>query len=175
MNLIYAQRCAEKLINWLMPFCEKIQVAGSIRRERQTVGDVDLVVIPKLRTEKDLLGTITGHQNLVADEVRRRAAEERWTILKDGPAYLVWMARTVQVDIWFATRATWGTVLMCRTGSKEHNIWLASRAGEMGGHWNPHHGLTIGQTTASETEESIYQLAGVPFIEPGRREAGQLP
>jgi DNA polymerase (family 10) len=177
MKLDFAQRCADKLVAWLTPHCNEIQVAGSIRRGRAEVGDIDLVVIPWTKPIVDLLGNQLGVHNVTADEIRRRIAEEKWQLDKDGPAYMVWRAATaqgIQVDLWFATRETWGSVLMCRTGSKEHNIWLASRAKRMGGHWHPHRGIFLGGRVVGETEEEIYQFAGVPFIPPERREAGYL-
>jgi DNA polymerase (family X) len=174
MNLVYGQKCAERLITWLLPFAEKIAVAGSIRRGRPEVGDVDLVAIPRTELDRDLLGNVTATRNLMAVEVKRRAAEEGWTVEKDGESYLVWQAKAVQVDLWFCTRKTWGTVLMCRTGSKEHNIWLAQRAQARGGHWNPHHGLTVGRAFMAEEENDIYLGLGLEFIQPVDREMEKL-
>lgn len=175
MTLVYAQRCADRLLDWLMPYCELVRVAGSIRRGRPEPNDIDLVAIPKIDFERDLLGQPVRTRNLAENAIRMRAGEEHWELGKCGPQYMVWVAKGVQVDLWFATPGTWGTLLLCRTGSKEHNIWLAQRAKVAGGHWNPHHGLTIHGGTVGAMEVDIYEALGLQYIEPENREAGKLP
>lgn len=168
MKLAFAQACADRIVERLYPFCDRIQVAGSIRRCRPECGDVDLVAIPKTMGETDLLGTITGTRNLAAIEVRKWAKAEGWAVEKDGPQYLVFTARGVQVDIWWATAECFGTMFVSRTGSKEHNIALAMRAMDLGGKWDPHHGLRIGGRNFAATEEEIYQALRLPFLDPLR-------
>jgi DNA polymerase (family 10) len=176
MTLTHAQRCAEKLLLWLMPYCERIAVAGSIRRERLHPADIDLVCLPKELVEADLFGKVVRRTNLVQSEVMRRITAERWVLEKSGEAYMVWHAKGIQVDLWFCRRETWGTVFMCRTGSREHNIWLAEMAKASGGHWNPHRGLTLPSTTGTvgDTEEAIYAALGLPYVEPADRELPHL-
>lgn len=177
MPLSKGRLCADRLTGWLGPFCERIEVAGSIRRGRPEVGDVDLVAIPKVLEDADMFGTVTGRRNLAAEAIRARVQKEGWTLSKDGADHLSWLAKTIQVDLWFATPRTWGSVLLCRTGSAQHNIWLAERAKAKGGHWNPHHGLRIpGQAhVVSETEDAIYQALEIAPIAPHARERGLLP
>ena len=175
MTLDYARRCAEKLLAWLAPHCWKICVAGSVRRERPSPNDIDMVVIPRIFVSHDLLGAEHCRENLAVREISERCLRDHWTILKLGGDYVSFIAGKVQVDIWFATPETWGTVLLCRTGSKEHNIWLARVAQNRQGHWNPHQGLRINGHTYSETEEGIYRELGIPYIEPAKREQQFLP
>jgi DNA polymerase/3'-5' exonuclease PolX len=121
MDLNTGKRYARKIADWLQPFCDRLEIVGSIRRSRPTVNDVDIVCIPIVTEKKDLLT--------------------------------------------FATR------MLCRTGSKEHNIWLAQRAQDRGGHWNPYEGLKLhGKLVKAEIEEDIYRALGVPWIEPKNRE-----
>jgi DNA polymerase (family X) len=171
-SIHFANACAERLIAWLTPHCERIHIAGSIRRKCSDIGDVDLVCIPKIQPFLDLFGAPMTPRNLTAHEIKRRCLAEAWLIIKAGPTYLVFEGGGVQVDLWFCTEETWGTVLMCRTGSKEHNIWLAGLARKRGGHWDPHHGLLLpghrGQFSRTETE--IYTAIGVGFIPPEARD-----
>lgn len=95
MNLPFAQRCAERLVAWLAPSCVRIEVAGSVRRRKADPADLDLVVIPKVIQEQDMFGTT-----------------------------VTFVAGGIQVDVFWASEAPWGTTLLQRTGSKEHNIWL---------------------------------------------------
>ena len=177
MPLSKGRLCADRLIAWLAPFCHRIEVAGSIRRERQEVGDVDLVAIPRRIVETDMFGTQTGSRNLAAEEILARVTRDGWSVTKSGQDHISWMAKSIQVDIWFTHPWAWGTVLLCRTGSAQHNIWLAEKAKSKGGHWNPHHGLRLpGQTVViSETEDSIYHALGIIPIAPHARERGRLP
>jgi len=78
-----------------------------------------------------------------------------------------------QIDFNFATTQTWGTLLLVRTGSKEHNIRLASLAKGRG--WKLHasgEGLTDAQDrrVAGDTEESIFATLGLPYVAPEKRE-----
>lgn len=175
MTLSFAERCAVRLVEWLSPKSERLEVAGSVRRRRPQVGDIDLVCVPKIDRSTDLFGAQLAVRNLAADEVRRRCKEEGWTIRSDGEHYMVWDARGVQVDLWFATPERIGTLLLCRTGSKEHNIWLAERAIAFGGKWNPHHGLYLpGRARVADCEGAIYDALALPLIAPEDREISKL-
>ena len=172
----FARACAESLHDWLHPFAVRIETAGSIRRELPLVGDVDLVVIPTLKEHRNLLQEVERTENLTANEIRRKCAEKGWEILKDGAQYFVFNAvapasgTVVQVDIWFATAENFGSLLVCRTGSKEHNIKLCQRATELGGHWNTSKGVTRGgQLLPATTEEEIFAALDLPFVPPTAR------
>jgi DNA polymerase (family 10) len=169
LPLDYARRCAERLTAWLTPFTERLEVAGSIRRKLPTCGDIDLVAIPRTAPQHDLIGDVMNTRNLMAEEIRRTCRDKGWLQVKDGENYVVFEANGIQVDIWFGTAATFGSLLMCRTGSKDHNIWLASAAGKRGGHWNPHHGLRLHGKVHGATEEEIYSALGVPYLVPEAR------
>ena len=173
MPLGRALRVATHVLNELAPLCVKIEIAGSIRRRRPVCGDVDLVCIPR-------------DYEALRDRVLKRCTialkNDGKTPIGDGENMLVVnMPDGTQLDIWFARAArqdlfkkypsTWGTVLLCRTGSKEHNIFIAQRAREIGYVWQPMRGLTRGGNwLAGETEEEIFRALGLPFIEPERRE-----
>ena len=68
--------------------------------------------------------------------------------------------------------ANWGTLLMCRTGSRGHNVWLANSALHRGYRWNPYAGVFDGRGNclASEAEEDIYRVLEIKFIKPEDRE-----
>ena len=180
VTLKFAVHAAGRLVGWLTPFCERIAVAGSIRRERPAPADIDLVAIPRIAVQHDLLGAECARRNLLFEEIARRvAAEARWELVRGGTEaaqnVCTFIANAVQVDVFCATDQTWGTVLLCRTGSKDHNIWLAQRAQRFGGHWNPHQSLTIrARAIPTFTEEAIYTALDVRFIEPKDREIEYL-
>jgi DNA polymerase (family 10) len=179
MSLAYAEKCAARLLERLGPDCERLAVAGSIRRQRPVVGDIDLVAIPRIDYTRDLLGQVEPLRNRLHAAIALGAKERGWqwetgadkpwgdmfffsAMGRDGP---------VNVNIFTARPQTWGTILLCRTGSKEHNVWLCQRAKERGLHWNPFHGVYAdSHCLASETEEDIFRALGLGFVPPEQRE-----
>ena len=181
MPLVTAERYANAIMEWLLPFCERITTVGSIRRRRPMCGDVDLVLIPRFEIQRDLLGATIGRVNLVWKELVRYVARSdgtaHWLAGEDridGRNYVLQLPKC-QLDIFCARPKTWGTLVVCRTGSKEHNIWLASRAKSMGGHWDPYLGVLLhGQWQPVSTEEEVYRAVGLELIPPEKRELEYL-
>lgn len=174
MRLEIAQSYARHITEWLAPHCERLEIAGSIRRERPECGDVDLVCIPKLTQERDILGEIVHRRNHVHHHLVQHAAAGRCKIASGGDRegrLMIVQLQKCQLDVYFATPETFATILLCRTGSKEHNILIAQRALDLGGHWKPNEQLTIaGRAIASSFEQQIYDALKLPWIEPRDRE-----
>jgi len=178
---------AGAVVPWLEPFCERIEIAGSVRRQRPICNDLDVVCIPKVdnsASDPDLFGrgrvapTNKLHEFLTS--YVRHEPQAHWKAGQHKPAGEIFSLQLprCQLDIFIATPATFGVVLLCRTGSKEHNIWLASRAKARGWHWNPQWGLRIYETrlerTVAATEQDIYTALDLPFIIPQNRELAYL-
>lgn len=172
MKLHEAYPLAERIKRVLAPHCDKIEIAGSIRRARDHVNDIDIVLLPHAGND-------------AAEELRRLL--RKCPVVKDGRQMMVVRSKEgIQIDVWFAhhgagdmferTPSNWGTLLLCRTGSMEHNIWLAQRAQAMDLKWETSRGLVANPGTvkekiiASETEEEIFQCLGLEFIPPALRE-----
>jgi DNA polymerase (family 10) len=173
--LALAQRLAEHIAAELQPYCSRLEIAGSIRRRRPEVGDIDLVCIPKN------MGHLT--------ELLNRCAQKA-TPLKKGDQYAVFTLQNgFQLDLWIAhdggfgedpglfetelkkVPSNWGMLLLARTGSARHNVYLAQVAKQRGLHFNPHRGVLRGkEIVASCTEEEIFSVLGLPFIRPEDRE-----
>lgn len=166
MNLQQAQRLAERIATELAPFCERVEIAGSIRRRRETVGDIDLVCLPKV-----------GGRAAILERCKRTAFME-----KQGSQYVVFrLANGVQIDLWFAQAAggdlfkpepsNWGMLLLSRTGSVAHNLHLCTVAHQRGLHFHPHRGVERGaDVVASESEEEVFSALGLAYIAPEARE-----
>jgi len=158
ISLESARKVAEGLVSELRSDCHKIEVAGSVRRRRPRVHDIDIVAIPKdfwnFYHHLRALGTLT----MSGQKIMRVTVPS-----SVGP---------LPVDCYVATPETWATLLLIRTGSAEHNIRLASRAKDRG--WRlaaSGDGLfnEKGERIAGDSELSIFNALGLPYKEPWER------
>ena len=136
-------------------------VAGSLRRERDTVGDIDLLVAAA--GSSDVMRRFTGYP-----QVRRVLAEgatKASVLLKSG----------IQADLRVVSPASWGAALVYFTGSKAHNIALRRLAQARGLKINEYGVYRGARRIAGETEDSVYAALGLQMPPPTRREGGELP
>jgi len=157
MKLERGQEIAAEVIKQLSPYCQKIEAAGSIRRQKEAVHDIDIVLIP------------SDPWNLES-EVLALARPRRPQL--SGGKLKRFDYNGAQIDLYFASAETWATLLLIRTGSKENNIRLCSLAKKKG--WRlaaSGDGLfdDTGRRVAGDTEESIYKALGLPYQEPEER------
>lgn len=138
------------------PAVARVVVAGSFRRRRETVGDLDILI-----TSADGPAAIEHfiHYDEVAEVIA--AGPTRSTVkLKAG----------LQVDVRVVAEESYGAALHYFTGSKAHNIAVRKLAQARGLKLNEY-GVFKGQRRlGGATEEEVFGLAGLPFIEPELRE-----
>jgi DNA polymerase (family 10) len=134
----------------------RIAVAGSLRRRRETVGDLDVLV-----TAKD--GAAVGDRLTAYDSVAE--------VLAHGPTRTTVVLRSgMQVDVRAVPEESYGAALMYFTGSKAHNIALRAIAIVNGWKLNEY-GLFSGRRRiAGVTEEDVYKKLGLSYIPPEMRE-----
>ena len=82
MSLSFAMMLAGKVVDELAPVCERIEIAGSIRRKKPTIGDVEIVCIPKLVTATNLLGETISRRE--PDDIAARLIVSGFRLLKNG-------------------------------------------------------------------------------------------
>ena len=161
-----ADRTALKLIDHMKDLAgvEKITPAGSLRRGRETVGDLDILV--------------TGE--VCENDAERQAAIEHilrfpgiMDVLAKGDNKVSFRLRSgMQVDVRLLPRDSFGAAMQYFTGSKSHNVTLRQRALKMGLTLNEY-GLAQlegGARVAGKTESEIYQKLGLEYIPPELRE-----
>lgn len=157
-----ARALADHLLEVLraLPCVQRAEAAGSLRRGKETVGDLDLLVI-------------STQPQAVMDAFT--ALVDPAHVLMKGPtkSSLRWEGR-FQVDLRCVEEASFGAALQYFTGSKDHNVVLRGRAERLGCKLNEY-GLfdALGQSIAGADEESIYQKLGLAWIPPELRESGQ--
>ncbi len=159
--LSFAQGVADELTSYLgsVDGVEQITPAGSLRRGKETVGDLDLLV------------TGPGAPDALEKFVTHPKAQE---VLGKGPnkASIKFGYESLQVDLRALPAESYGAALQYFTGSKDHNVTLRLRAQKMG--------LTLseyalarmdnGERVAGATEEEIYEKLGLAWIPPELRE-----
>ncbi|MDR3675589.1 MAG: DNA polymerase/3'-5' exonuclease PolX [Acidobacteriota bacterium] len=157
-HLNTALETAEVLTAWLRDSkaVEEVTPAGSLRRGRETVGDLDLLVTGRDPTSiADHFVKFPGIAAILA---------------KGEDKVSVKLKNDLQVDVRMLNRSAYGAALMYFTGSKEHNVALRDRAKRQGWKLNEY-GLFHGdELLASRTEEEVYAKLGLPWIPPELRE-----
>ena len=159
--LSFAQQTADELSHYLgqLPGVERIQPAGSLRRGKETVGDLDL------------LATGPGAHETLEHFTKHARVQE---VLAHGgnKASIRFGLEGIQVDLRTLPESSYGAAMQYFTGSKEHNVTLRQRALKMGLTLNEY-GLSKldgGAVVASETEEAIYEMLGLAWVPPELRE-----
>ncbi len=153
-----------------LPSITQAAVAGSCRRRKETVGDLDVLVTSSdSNAAMDRLAA-----NPLVVKVLARGETKQRVRLRSG----------LELDLRVVPEESFGAAAQYFTGSKEHNIVIRRRAQERGLKLNEY-GLFRGETSvASRTEEEVYAAVGLPWIPPElrenrgeieRAEAGMLP
>ena len=161
-----AEELAEKLVEHLLaaPGVEKVTPAGSLRRGRETVGDLDILVTGKA---------------CMADEARQKLIEHLlrfpglMDVIAQGENKVSFRHRNgMQVDVRLLPPESFGAAMQYFTGSKAHNVALRQRALKMGFTLNEYSlaSLEDEKPVARKTEEEIYAKLKLDFIPPELRE-----
>ena len=170
MKLEKARAIAEELVELLKPACERITVAGSIRRRRQDCGDIELLVIPKYEETIDLLDRQLG--GLMLKQVLGHRRDRRGRITY-GPKNKLLLHRPsgIGVDVFSVTESNWGMALFVRTGPKEWNIKAMSRFRELGMQGHAYGGITDsdGSEITCPDEKTVFKYLQWAYIPPERR------
>ena len=141
-----------------VPRLERLEAAGSLRRRRETIGDIDL------------MGTADDPEPVLKALTELPQVAE---VLVDGPKKVsVLLQRGIQVDLRIVEERVYGSLIQYFTGSQQHNVLLRERARREGLSINEY-GITNLETGEVETfadEESLYKRLGLQYIPPELRE-----
>jgi DNA polymerase (family 10) len=161
---------ARRIVEELRPASRCIEIAGSLRRGNPTVHDIDIVLLPQRLSDQFVLGDdMPVHQVLRRLVQRGSLTEVRG---KEKMKCFIAVKTGIPVDLYIATPETWTTLLLIRTGSKEHNIKLAQRARDLGMKLRASgDGIedATGQLLRVSTEQELFSLLQVPYIPPEDR------
>ena len=144
------------------PATERAEIAGSLRRMKETIGDLDIVAASSDPTS-------------LADAFAEAPFADE--VLAHGPKKVFILSEGIEVDLLIVTPEAYGTLLHHFTGGQAHNIALRERAVKMGINISEY-GLTrsgTGDYIPVATEEELYSRLGLAYIPPELREdAGEI-
>ena len=180
--LAEAQALAHTLKTLLEPSCLRIEIAGSVRRQKPFVHDIELLAVPKGNDGAawftDMLEETMAH--LVFDAGVKSSGGTVFTERPNklgrstyGPKnkLLVHRATGMPVDLFTTTEENWGMALVVRTGSADYCVRLMSRLRVLGCRGHAYGGITdaSGVEVTCPDEETVFRLAEWDWIPPEER------
>jgi DNA polymerase/3'-5' exonuclease PolX len=176
-----ARKVGEELVAELTPRCQQVRIAGSLRRGKPDVGDIEILYVPR-SGQVHKPGELFAQPGSLADELTDRWVDAGVLIKRpNSNGSTTWgglnklaihAASHMPVDLFATTTERWFVSLVVRTGSAETNIRLAGNALRRG--WKLHAYGAIERADTGEqffptSEREVFELCGVQYLEPSAR------
>lgn len=171
-----------QLVSELLPFCNRIEVAGSLRRGKAQVGDVEVLYIPKYEKRRDGLDMFAWVDVDLATEALvgmlasgvigyRPNINGNFTW---GPCnkLAIHMPSGIPIDFFSTDERCWFTALVIRTGGLATNLALTTGAQRLGRKLHAYGAgveMPNGETVRAESERQVFLMCGVDYKEPKDR------
>lgn len=158
--IVLVEPIAKKIISQLkkIPGLKKIDIAGSLRRKKPTIGDIDILVVAS--HPKRVMESFT--KMLDVEKILGKGETKSSILLDSG----------IQVDLRVVPAESWGAALMYFTGNKSHNIRLRKVAISKSWKLNEY-GIfrkSDNRKLAGKTEQEMYRKLGLKYLRPEERE-----
>ena len=164
MELNKALEIANRVKDALTPYCDRIEIAGSIRRRKPEVHDIEIVCIPKMQIIGGKPSVLSGFASIVM----------QWKKVKGEPGGKYTcreLPEGINLDLFMTTADSWGYIYAIRTGSAEfsHRVlacgWVKKGYhGKEGILYDQNYPLRVPE------EEDQFKLIGMDYVEPDKRE-----
>lgn len=169
-----AEEIADEVVRLLEPYCERVAIAGSIRRRKPEVGDIEVLAIPKY-------GGLSCHVNLLDQEILdlmhcgildfrlskhgRRAFGQKNKLMVHLPSGLA-------VDVFSTDEQCWPVALVIRTGGAVTNKRIATAAIKKGWRLQAYGAgfSTPEGDVVCKSERDVFELVGLPYLPPEKRD-----
>jgi len=170
MELNRARTIAEEIMGLLDGSCDRKEIAGSIRRRKPDVGDIEILCIPRFEGGADSLDRrVQGlmFQGVLALRLNRLGRK----VYGPKNKLMVHVPSGIGVDIFSTTEECWPVSLVVRTGGKQTNIRISMAAQERGYQF---HAYGSGFSTANgeivcHSEQEVFEAVGLPYQAPEER------
>lgn len=175
---------ANEIIDALRPFCSRIEIAGSLRRQKTLCSDVEVLYVPRIERQLDsseLFGDgriVDVARAKINDLVALGVLDHRVNVngsetWGDKNKLAVHVPTGFPVDLFATTEENWWVSLVVRTGSLETNLRLTNGALARGRSLNAYGcGVTdkdTGNVIRAESERQVFELCGITYLEPTKR------
>ncbi len=189
MKLERARELMADLFSFLGPSCQRISEAGSVRRRKAEVKDLEIICIPKIEAaggdhpgqgllfeeakQVDLLDQ-TIERLIKAEVLAKRFGRSGNPVYGKKNKLLIYLGSGECVDVFSTTEENWWVTLFVRTGPKELNMEVAKRAKAMGWRFEAYGSgflMPDGTRTRCHSEQGIFAAVNMPYQEPWDRGA----
>jgi len=171
-----AKHAADSLVEALKPGCDRIEIAGSIRREKDLVKDIEIVAIPKMEVvSRDLFGSVKSTRSklnplLEALELEPRTRPDgSFQGLGDKAKFYHEPIWRIPLDLFVTSPEQWGVIFTLRTGSAEFNKRLIERLKNLGYEMRGGRILKDGVPMAAPEESDVFKIAKAKYTDPRGR------
>lgn len=195
MQLSRAKQIAESLIDAMRPYCEQIEIAGSIRRGAADVKDVEIVVVPfwnYTAKQMDTLFDVALESNMqnqlfefwAKHPIRSPSLSLRW--IKPGTSEIIdWQPKPdgkywrglindeIKLDLFIARPENFGIIHLIRTGSAEFSQAVVTHAKRRGTPCVDGFLTENGRNVSTPTERDAFDYLGLEYVEPCKRRDGR--
>jgi DNA polymerase/3'-5' exonuclease PolX len=174
-----ATEAAQEITAALRGACRHLEIAGSLRRQKPHVGDIEILHVPIFEDRR--IELFPESVNL-ADEAIERLLQKgvigKRPLAKGKTAWgqynklALHRQSGIPVDLFRASEENWWNYLVCRTGPASSNARIASEAIKRGWRWNPYSiGFSnqAGETHQVHSEAEVFEFVGLPYLPPARR------
>lgn len=161
MELNLAVKLANEVLEKLKPYCDRIEIGGSIRRKRPWVKDIEIICIPKTDDKGNRPQKFIDQVNEWEKKSGEPTGKNTKRIVPGG----------IMLDLFMAVPDNWGYIFVIRTGSTEHNrvvlegIRASGHKADKGFIWR--NGIMV----PMKEEKDLFALFNYPVIPPEKREA----
>lgn len=165
---------AQAIVEKLAPYCDRICIAGSLRREREMIGYIEIIALQTV--------TVDEKYNLLAEVYDEETTyhlheflDEKGVIVKGkkpDAKYKAFNYGKYKVDLFLpASPDHWGSIFTIRTGSREFSAWMVSYAAPRAGIVFDGGRLYRGGALLDTPEErDVFDALGIPYIPPTKRD-----
>lgn len=173
---------AREICAALKPVTTHLIVAGSLRRRKEAVGDVEIVYVPTWLEKQ--VGLFPGEVEPIdqaarvieelreLDIIRPRLMQANQTFWGPKNKLAEHVPTGIPVDLFATAEDCWWNYVVCRTGGQISNQQIASAAIQKGWKWHPYRdGFTdqSGRVVKVTSERDVFELVGLPYLEPWDR------
>lgn len=155
-----AHKIALDVLEQLRPFCERIEIGGSIRRKKSEVGDIEIIAVAKpyeIGLFQSGIASVINQWKRVKGELPCKYTQR---ILPSG----------IKLDIFFTTEENWGLTFALRTGSADYSHYVLANGWVRNG-FKSIDGYLFKNNERYEIreEKDLFRIIGIPYVEPESR------